>query len=91
MKSKSIFLLCQQYGEAAKITGYMISFCVFFFHAEKIRVYKVFGATVLFKTRFSLVLFPCESWFCLIVHLSIFPIPFCQSFSVTLLAAVSEQ
>lgn len=63
MKSKSMFLLCQQYGEAAKITGYMISFCGVFFHAEKIRVYKVFGTTVLFKTRFSLVLFPCGNWF----------------------------
>lgn len=90
MKSKSMFLLCQQCGEAAKITGYMISFWLFF-HAEKIRLYEVFGTTVLFKTPFPLVLFPCGNWFCLIIHLSIFPIPFYQSFSVTLLAAVNEQ
>lgn len=53
-----MFLLCQLCGEAAKPQDIRSHF--WFFNAKKIRVYKVFGTTVLFKTPFPLFCFPVE-------------------------------
>lgn len=44
MKNKSVFFFCQLHGEDTKITGYVISFLVFFI-AEETRLCKEFRTT----------------------------------------------
>lgn len=67
MKNKSMFFFCQLCGKAAKITGYVISF-LFFSLLKKLGCIKNEELLLLFKTPFSLVLFFCGNWFCLIMQ-----------------------
>lgn len=62
-----MIFFCWLCGEATKVTGYVISFLVFLL-LKKLGCVKNSELLLLFKIPFSILLFFCGNWFCLIIQ-----------------------